>query len=32
MAGHLAGGGIILAATHTPLGVPARDLRIGGAS
>jgi heme exporter protein A len=30
MTGHLAGGGIILAATHTPLGVPARELRIGG--
>lgn len=32
MTGHLAGGGIVLAATHTPLGIPARELRIGGAS
>src|SRR5213075_360430 len=31
MTGHLAGGGIILAATHTPLGIAARELRIGGA-
>ena len=30
MTGHLAGGGIILAATHTPLGIAARELRIGG--
>lgn len=29
MAEHLAGGGIILAATHHPLGLPARTLRIG---
>jgi heme exporter protein A len=29
MASHLAGGGIILAATHTPLGIAARELRIG---
>jgi heme exporter protein A len=27
---HLAGGGIIVAATHTPLGIDARELRIGG--
>jgi heme exporter protein A len=30
MTGHLAGGGIILAATHTPLGIDAQELRIGG--
>jgi heme exporter protein A len=29
---HLAGGGLIIAATHTPLGVAARELRIGGAT
>jgi heme exporter protein A len=29
MANHLAGGGIIVAATHDALGVSARDLRIG---
>ncbi len=29
MTGHLAGGGILLAATHTPLGIAARELRIG---
>ena len=27
---HLAGGGIIVAATHTPLGIAARELRMGG--
>ena len=27
---HLAGGGLIIAATHTPLGIEARELRIGG--
>ncbi|MFB9268918.1 heme ABC exporter ATP-binding protein CcmA [Bradyrhizobium erythrophlei] len=27
---HLAGGGIIVAATHLPLGIDARDLRMGG--
>src|SRR5215218_797957 len=27
----LAGGGIIIAATHTPLGIDARELRMGGA-
>src|SRR5207245_6006178 len=27
---HLARGGLIVAATHTPLGVETRDLRIGG--
>lgn len=26
---HLAGGGLIVAATHDPLGIPARELRIG---
>jgi len=29
---HLARGGLIVAATHAPLGLPARELRIGGAS
>jgi len=28
----LAGGGIIIAATHTPLGIDARELRMGGAA
>jgi heme exporter protein A len=28
---HLAGGGIIIAATHTPLGIEARELRMGRA-
>jgi heme exporter protein A len=32
MTDHLAGGGIIIAATHTPLGIAAKELRIGGAS
>lgn len=32
MTGHLAGGGIILAATHTPLGIDTQELRIGGAA
>lgn len=32
MRDHLASGGIILAATHTPLGIEARELRIGGAA
>ena len=27
---HLAGGGMVIAATHTPLGIDARELRIGG--
>lgn len=27
---HLAGGGMIIAATHAPLGIEARELRIGG--
>jgi heme exporter protein A len=31
MTDHLARGGLIIAATHTPLGVQARELRIGGA-
>jgi heme exporter protein A len=29
MTDHLAGGGIILAATHTPLGIAVQELRIG---
>jgi heme exporter protein A len=29
MGGHLQGGGLIVAATHDALGIPARDLRIG---
>ena len=29
---HLARGGLIIAATHTPLGIAARELRIGDAS
>jgi heme exporter protein A len=29
---HLAGGGIIIAATHTPLGIEARELRMGPAA
>lgn len=29
MTAHLAGGGLIMAATHTPLGIAARELRIG---
>jgi len=32
MGGHLSHGGLIIAATHTPLGVPARLLRVGDAS
>jgi heme exporter protein A len=32
MHSHLATGGIIIAATHGPLGVEARELRIGGAA
>jgi heme exporter protein A len=32
MRDHLAGGGLIIAATHGPLGIAARELRIGGAS
>jgi len=31
MRDHLAGGGIIVAATHTALGINARELRMGGA-
>lgn len=31
MRDHLASGGIIIAATHTPLGIEARELRMGGA-
>ena len=30
MRDHLAGGGIIVAATHLPLGINARELRMGG--
>jgi heme exporter protein A len=29
---HLATGGLIVAATHAPLGVPAKELRLGDAS
>jgi len=29
---HLAGGGLIVAATHAPLGIEARELRMGGAA
>jgi heme exporter protein A len=32
MANHLARGGLIIAATHAPLGIAARELRIGGVS
>jgi heme exporter protein A len=32
MLDHLARGGLIIAATHTPLGLPARELRIGGSA
>jgi heme exporter protein A len=32
MGDHLARGGLIVAATHAPLGIPARELRIGGPS
>jgi heme exporter protein A len=32
MANHLAHGGLIIAATHGPLGIVARELRIGGPS
>jgi heme exporter protein A len=32
MQGHLARGGLIVAATHGPLGIEARELRMGGAS
>jgi heme exporter protein A len=32
MTDHLARGGLILAATHLPLGIPATELRIGGAA
>jgi heme exporter protein A len=32
MQDHLARGGLIVAATHAPLGLAARELRIGGAS
>jgi heme exporter protein A len=32
MGEHLSRGGLIMAATHTPLGITARELRIGGAS
>jgi heme exporter protein A len=32
MSDHLARGGLIIAATHTPLGIAARELRLGGAS
>jgi heme exporter protein A len=32
MSDHLARGGLIIAATHAPLGIEAKELRIGGAS
>jgi len=32
MGDHLSQGGLIIAATHAPLGVQARELRIGGAA
>jgi heme exporter protein A len=32
MGDHLAGGGLILAATHLPLGIAATELRMGGAA
>ena len=32
MRNHLAGGGVIVAATHLPLGIVARELRIGAAA
>jgi heme exporter protein A len=32
MRDHLAGGGLIIAATHAPLGIEARELRMGGAA
>ena len=32
MSDHLARGGLIVAATHAPLGIAARELRIGGVS
>ena len=32
MRDHLGSGGLIVAATHAPLGIAARELRIGGAS
>jgi heme exporter protein A len=32
MRGHLAGGGLILAATHAPLGIEAPELRLGAVS
>jgi heme exporter protein A len=32
MTGHLGHGGLIIAATHLPLGIAARELRIGGAA
>src|SRR5207302_10958190 len=32
MRDHLAGGGLVIAATHGPLGIEAKELRIGGTS
>jgi heme exporter protein A len=32
MRDHLAGGGIIIAATHAPLGIETRELRMGGSA
>jgi heme exporter protein A len=32
MRDHLARGGLIVAATHSPLGIEAKELRMGGGS
>jgi heme exporter protein A len=32
MAAHLSRGGLIIAATHAPLGIPTRSLRVGDVS
>jgi heme exporter protein A len=32
MRGHLKGGGLIVAATHAPLGIETSELRMGGAA
>jgi heme exporter protein A len=32
MRDHLAGGGIVIAATHAPLGIETRELRMGSAT
>jgi heme exporter protein A len=31
MAGHVAGGGLLMIATHMPIGIPARELALGSA-